>query len=91
MIMVSLTYYGPAKDAERIYASTHPDKFAGKAMCTTAMLDWEKMNHGFEALNRHGGFKDYASAFVYGLDVESVSSLDFHGMLSGSALLTFLL
>jgi len=74
MAMLALTYFGPAEDAERVCAETFDQDVVGKAnIAATVMTEWGAMNDGFEGLNRHGGFKEYHSAFVQGVDGERIS------------------
>lgn len=73
MIMLALSYFGPKEDAERICAASFDEAVAGKAVsATTAMIEWGTMNDGFEPLNRHGGFKEYHSAFVQSMKEDSI-------------------
>jgi hypothetical protein len=73
MVMLALNYFGPSEDAERVCGMTLSEAVTSAAInATTAMSDLGTMNDAFEGLNRHGGFKEYHSAFVKGLDGSSV-------------------
>jgi hypothetical protein len=74
MILLALSYFGPSSSAERVCSATFPEEVTSAAInASTVMTEWGTMNDGFEGLNRHGGFKEYHSAFVKSVDEESIT------------------
>ncbi|KAF1993081.1 FAD-binding domain-containing protein [Amniculicola lignicola CBS 123094] len=64
MIMLALSYFGPAEAAEKVTAKSFDEEFTSKAIVNmTVPIEWEKANDGSAPLNAHGGFKEYFSCY----------------------------
>jgi hypothetical protein len=74
MVMIALSYFGPAEEAERVCASTFAEDVVGAAnVAMTLMTEWGTLNDGFDGLNRHDGFKEYHGAFVQTVDEKAIT------------------
>ncbi|KAF2249526.1 FAD-binding domain-containing protein [Trematosphaeria pertusa] len=74
LVMLAVSYFGPAEEAERVCARTFEDGVVAAAgSAVTGMVEWGRLNEGNAVLNRHGGFKEYHSAFVREFDEEGIA------------------
>lgn len=75
MVMLGLSFFGPAAEAEEACRLTFEEDYVGKAMMNvTVPTEWEAQNMGFEAINRHGDYKEYHGCFVKETKAESIVS-----------------
>jgi hypothetical protein len=64
MIMVNISYFGPAADAEKAAVATFDERFTSHAIIAkTGSQAIETMNNAYDPLNRHGDFKEQYSAW----------------------------
>lgn len=73
MMIFSLTYFGSKEDAEQVCAQTFEEDVVGKAI--NAMMvptEFAVMNDKLDAMNRHGGFKEYHTATLKGIDGNNI-------------------
>ncbi|KAH7136035.1 hypothetical protein B0J11DRAFT_519777 [Dendryphion nanum] len=73
VILLALSYIGPASSAEKAVEQTFDPKYTDKALVAiTAMTNWENQNDANDPLNAHGGFKEYHSALCQEIDTSSI-------------------
>ncbi len=73
MLMVNISYFGPAEEAERAASAAFDDRFVSRAiMAKTGTQSIPTMNDAFDPLNRHGDFKEQYSAWCSSVTVETI-------------------
>ncbi|KAF2114624.1 hypothetical protein BDV96DRAFT_600585 [Lophiotrema nucula] len=73
MIMVALNFFGPSSEADKVCAASFEEKYVDKATVkVTVPTPFEALNEGVEALNAHGGFKEYHGCFCAEIDEKSI-------------------
>ncbi|KAF2794835.1 FAD-binding domain-containing protein [Melanomma pulvis-pyrius CBS 109.77] len=73
MLMLALSYFGPAGDAELATRTSFEDEYVEMAsMAVTGATGWGEMNASSAPMNAHGGVKESYSAFVKEMDGESL-------------------
>jgi hypothetical protein len=73
IIVLSATYYGPSKDAEKATAKLFEVILVGKALkAYNALVSFSNINDGFEPLNAHGGFKSMNAARIKSLTPQAI-------------------
>lgn len=73
MILLALSYFGPAEDAEGFCEKTIPKDAISKAVnVTTGAMDYSKMNDPYAAMSRHGGAKEFEGGFVKEVDIADI-------------------
>lgn len=73
MILLALSYFGPAEDAEGLCEKTIPRDAISKAVnVTTGAMDYSRMNDPYAAMSRHGGSKEFEGGFVEEVDLADI-------------------
>lgn len=75
MIMLIITYLGPAKSAEEACkAAFEPKHIAEATIASTTSVDITSLNTAAEPLNRHGDYKSNYSTWAHSIDREQIQS-----------------
>ncbi|KAF2712995.1 FAD-binding domain-containing protein [Pleomassaria siparia CBS 279.74] len=73
IIMLGLSYFGPASDAEAVTKKSFEEEYTSQAsVAVSAAVEWKDINSASEPLNAHSGFKESYSAFCAEVDTEGV-------------------
>ncbi|KAF2183135.1 FAD-binding domain-containing protein [Zopfia rhizophila CBS 207.26] len=72
LIMLALSYFGPAADAEKAVKCTYGEVENKATSVFTTLTPWSNMNAAAVPLNVHGGFKEYHGCLVKEVDGSSV-------------------
>jgi hypothetical protein len=75
MIMLILTYLGPATPAEEACKASFESKYTTKAtMASTVLADFASLNTAADVFNRHGDFKTNYSTWAHSIDSHKIQS-----------------
>ncbi|KAF2729640.1 FAD-binding domain-containing protein [Polyplosphaeria fusca] len=75
MVLLSLSYFGPAAAADEACKATYEEEYTSKAItAVTGTTGFANMNDAFDAINAHAGYKEYHGCFCAEVDAASIVS-----------------
>ena len=74
IIILALSYFGPATKARKVAAESYKEEYTSKAVTIVeASSNWKNINAASTALNAHGGYKESYSTFCSTTHTSSIA------------------